>query len=154
MSFKIEQIKPDSMPVMRELIRCFAVVFDEHDTYLANQASDEYLVKLLNDSTFIAVCATVDKSVVGGLVAYELKKFEQPRSEIYIYDLAVTQPYRRQGIATALIDQVKKIALERQAWVVYVQADKGDEPATKLYSKLGVREDVLHFDISPNTANS
>jgi aminoglycoside 3-N-acetyltransferase I len=30
---------------------------------------------------------------------------------------------------------------------MFVQADMGDEPAIALYSKLGVREDVLHFDI-------
>jgi aminoglycoside 3-N-acetyltransferase I len=29
-----------------------------------------------------------------------------------------------------------------------VQADHGDDPAIKLYSKLGHREDVLHFDIA------
>jgi len=28
-----------------------------------------------------------------------------------------------------------------------VQADHGDDPAIELYSKLGVREDVIHFDI-------
>jgi aminoglycoside 3-N-acetyltransferase I len=30
---------------------------------------------------------------------------------------------------------------------VYVQADRGDAPAIALYSKLGVQEQVLHFDI-------
>jgi aminoglycoside 3-N-acetyltransferase I len=30
--------------------------------------------------------------------------------------------------------------------VIYVQADQGDEPAIRLYSSLGTREDVLHFD--------
>jgi aminoglycoside 3-N-acetyltransferase I len=28
-----------------------------------------------------------------------------------------------------------------------VQADYGDDPAIALYTKLGRREDVLHFDI-------
>lgn len=34
--------------------------------------------------------------------------------------------------------------------MIYVQADTGieDEPAIALYSKLGRREDVLHFDIA------
>lgn len=31
---------------------------------------------------------------------------------------------------------------------MYVQADYGDEPAIALYTKLGVREDVMHFDIA------
>jgi aminoglycoside 3-N-acetyltransferase I len=31
---------------------------------------------------------------------------------------------------------------------MFVQADLGDEPAIALYTKLGVREDVLHFDVA------
>jgi aminoglycoside 3-N-acetyltransferase I len=31
--------------------------------------------------------------------------------------------------------------------VVFVQADHGDEAAIALYQKLGVPEDVLHFDL-------
>ena len=34
------------------------------------------------------------------------------------------------------------------AYVIYVQADLGDEAAIALYSKLGLREGVLHFDIA------
>ncbi|MGI9404951.1 MAG: hypothetical protein ACR2O4_01155 [Hyphomicrobiaceae bacterium] len=39
-----------------------------------------------------------ERQVIGGLVAYELKKFEQERSEIYIYDLAVAAEHRRKGV--------------------------------------------------------
>ncbi len=81
------------------------------------------------------------------MTAYELQKFEQERSEIYIYDLAVAESHRRRGVATALIGALKRIAAERGAYVIFVQADLGDEPAIALYTKLGVREDVLHFDI-------
>ena len=77
-----------------------------------------------------------------------LDKFEQERREIYIYDLAVAAPHRRRGIATALIAELQQIAAERGAWVIYVQADYGDAPAVALYTKLGVREDVMHFDIA------
>lgn len=31
--------------------------------------------------------------------------------------------------------------------MIYVQADRGDDPAIALYDKLGAREGVLHFDI-------
>jgi aminoglycoside 3-N-acetyltransferase I len=84
-----------------------------------------------------------------GIAAYELKKFEQERSEIYIYDLAVASEHRREGIATALIEKLKEIAVRRKACLIFVQADTGveDEPAIALYTKLGRREDVLHFDI-------
>ncbi|MCG8525787.1 MAG: GNAT family N-acetyltransferase, partial [Opitutales bacterium] len=86
--------------------------------------------------------------VVAGLVAYELCKFEQQRSEIYVYDLAVAANYRRNGIATSLLQTLKNIAAQRGAYVIFIQADYGDEPAIALYTKLGAREDVLHFDIA------
>ena len=95
-----------------------------------------------------------EAQVVGGIAAYELKKFEQQRSEIYIYDLAVAEAHRRRGIATALIQALRRIAAGRGAYVIFVQADIGDEPAIALYSKLGIREDVLHFDITTETGNS
>jgi aminoglycoside 3-N-acetyltransferase I len=84
---------------------------------------------------------------VAGLVAYVLEKFEQERTEIYIYDLAVAERVRRRGIATALIRALQAIAKVRGAWVIYVQADYGDDPAIRLYESLGQREDVMHFDI-------
>lgn len=106
--------------------------------------------RLLGSDTFIALAALKRDEVIGGIAAYELKKFEQPRSEIYIYDLAVAAAHRREGIATALIEKLKEVAVERGAWVIFVQADTGveDEPAIALYTKLGRREDVLHFDIA------
>jgi aminoglycoside 3-N-acetyltransferase I len=85
--------------------------------------------------------------VVGGLAAYELEKFEQERSEIYIYDLAVDAEHRRRGIATALIRQLQNIAAARAAHVIFVQADIDDAPAVELYTKMGVRENIAHFDI-------
>jgi aminoglycoside 3-N-acetyltransferase I len=86
-------------------------------------------------------------TVVGGLIAYELEKLEQARSEIYIYDLAVAEAHRRRGVATGLIRALGKIAKARGAWVMFVQADRTDPPAIRLYESLGTREDVHHFDI-------
>jgi aminoglycoside 3-N-acetyltransferase I len=133
--------------VMKSLLATFGRAFDEAQTYGGNQPSADYLQRLLSSDYFIALAALKNGEVVGGLAAYELRKFEQERSEIYIYDLAVAEEHRREGIATALIQRLQKLAAARGAYVIYVQADVGDEPAIALYSKLGVREDVLHFDI-------
>lgn len=133
--------------ILRELNALFSTVFDDPTSYASKLPSPAYLERLLASETFIAVVALKEGRVVGGLAAYVLHKFEQERSEIYIYDLAVSDAYRRQGIATALIRELQRIAAERGAWVIYVQGDYGDDPALALYDKLGVREEVLHFDI-------
>jgi aminoglycoside 3-N-acetyltransferase I len=109
--------------------------------------TDAYLEGLLTKEHVIAVVALAGGEVLGGLVAYELDKFERMRREIYIYDLAVGAEHRRRHIATALIEHLREIAAQRGAWVVYVQADYGDDPAIALYEKIGIREEVLHFDI-------
>lgn len=137
----------DDVPLMHGLLRVFADAFDEHDTYLGAVPDEAYLRRLLARPHFIAIVALRNGEVVGGLAAYELEKFEQARSEVYIYDLAVAEPHRRQGIARRLITTLQQVAAQRGVWVIYVQADYGDEPAIALYTSLGEREDVMHFDI-------
>ncbi|MGM0899101.1 MAG: GNAT family N-acetyltransferase [Bacillota bacterium] len=138
----------ESLELFRQLNELFAFAFDEAGTYLKNKPSDEYLLSLLAKEHIISCVALADERVVGGLVAYVLEKFEQERSEVYIYDLAIDSHYRRQKIATNLIHFLKDEAFNLGAWVVFVQADPGDSAAVKLYSSLGTREDVFHFDFS------
>jgi aminoglycoside 3-N-acetyltransferase I len=131
---------------MKAMLTTFGEAFEEERTYRGAQPSAPYLERLLGSNTFIALVALRAGEVIGGVAAYELPKFEQERSEIYIYDLAVASTYRRQGVATALIEELRRIAASRGVWVVFVQADAGDSSAIALYSKLGTGEDVLHFD--------
>lgn len=146
-SFILRRLTPADVATMRALNALFGRAFEDPETYEGAPPADAYLSELLAKEQVIALIATVAEEVVGGLVAYELDKFERERREIYIYDLAVAQEHRRVGIATALIELLRAIAVERAAWVVYVQADHGDDPAIALYEKVGVREEVLHFDI-------
>lgn len=134
---------------MRAVNALFAKEFHDADSYQSTPPGDAYLQSKLGNANTIVLAAIDGSAVVGTLVAYVLDKLEQERSEIYIYDLAVAEEYRRRGIATALIEALGPIAAELGAWVIFVQADYGDEPTIALYEKLGRREDVMHFDIAP-----
>jgi aminoglycoside 3-N-acetyltransferase I len=144
----IRQLSANDLKLMEDLLATFGEAFDEVDTYSSSRPSNAYLQRLLSSDSFIVLAALKNGLVVGGIAAYELLKFEQERSEIYIYDLAVAAAHRREGIATQLIQELKKIAIARSAYIIFVQADIGDDPAIALYTKLGIREDVLHFDIA------
>ena len=139
---------PGDAAIMRAMITMFGEAFQEPGIYSGAQPSAAYLERLLRSGTFIALAALKGEHVVGGLAAYVLPKFEQERSEIYIYDLAVAEAHRRQGIATALIRELRRVGALRGTYVIFVQADYGDDPAIALYTKLGTREDVIHFDIA------
>jgi aminoglycoside 3-N-acetyltransferase I len=147
-AFIIRQFTAADIGPFRELLGVMGQAFDDPRTYMSAQPDTDYLRKLLGGDQFIALAAIEDGAVIGGLAAYELPKFEQARSEIYIYDLAVAADHRRKGVATALIDALREIGAARGAHVIFVQADPPDLPAVALYSKLGAREEVLHFDIA------
>ena len=146
-SLSIRLLQPGELPFFEAMMTLFGEAFEDEATYIGTRPTPAYVDGLLGNDNFIALAALWDGQVVGAIAAYELRKFEQERSEIYIYDLAVAATRRRQGIATAMIEELKKLAAARGAYVIFVQADHGDQPAIQLYSKLGIREDVLHFDI-------
>jgi aminoglycoside 3-N-acetyltransferase I len=146
-SFTVRQLAPSDVTLFSQMLDVFGHAFDDVETYGNARPTAAYVERLLASETFIALVAIRDGLVVGALAAYELRKFERERSEIYIYDLAVAEAHRRAGMATALIARLQEIAAARGAYVIFVQADYGDEPAIALYSTLGQREDVMHFDI-------
>jgi ribosomal protein S18 acetylase RimI-like enzyme len=147
LQFGVRILAPQDVPQLRAMLSVFGHAFGDVPTYAAQQPDDGYLRALLQSDTFLAIAALKGAQVIGGLTGYVLPKFEQARSEFYIYDLAVAESCRRQGVATALIECLRKYSKQRGIYVIFVQADYGDDPAIALYGKLGVREEVLHFDI-------
>ena len=99
MQFSIRELSGVDVHLFRELLAVFGEVFSDENAYLAAQPGQAYLKDLLGDDQFIALAALRDDAVIGGLAADELKKFEQERSEIYIYDLAVAANHRRRGVS-------------------------------------------------------
>jgi aminoglycoside 3-N-acetyltransferase I len=148
----IRRLTPADIDLMQAMLRMFGEVFGEAETYIARMPRGAYLNRLLGNPEFVALAALERGHVIGGLVAYELVKFEQERSEFFLYDLAVREESRRRGVATSLIEELRRIAAANGAETIFVQADRGYSPAIALYSKLGRREDVLHFDIEVRKA--
>ncbi|KJH80369.1 MULTISPECIES: AAC(3)-I family aminoglycoside N-acetyltransferase [Pseudomonadaceae] len=150
----IRRLTANDVLHMRNMLAMFGQAFEDIPTYTKDQPSTPYLAELLSGNSFVALAAFEDDRVIGGLAAYVLPKFEQPRREIYVYDLAVAQSHRRLGVATALIRTLQRVAKELGAYVIFIQADYGDEPAVALYTKLGTREEVLHFDINTESQDN
>jgi aminoglycoside 3-N-acetyltransferase I len=124
----VKRLSAADISDMRALNALFANAFKDPEHYANNPPDDAWLIQQLSNPQTIVLVAKEEGTVIGGLVAYALPKLEQARLEIYIYDIA--------------------IARASAAWVMYVQADYGDDPAIALYTKLGQREDVMHFDIA------
>ncbi len=130
----------------------FGTVFEDQASYGSAPPDDAYAEALLARGDTVLLLAIAEGTPVGALAGYVLPKYEQARSELYIYNLAVVKAWRRRGVATALIEETRRIAREAGAWTVFVQADTipEDEPARALYRSLASEEiTALHFDIDP-----
>ena len=130
----------------------FSEVFGEPEHYAKNKPDDAYCEAWLANPANVTILAEDHGTAIGALGGYILPKFEQARSEGFIYDLAVVESHRQCGIATAMIDEMRRVAREAGAWTIFVQADAmpEDEPARALYRKLSHEETIAHhFDIEP-----
>ena len=152
MEFVVRRLSRADEATLRAVSRLFAEVFEDPEGYGAAQPDGAYLTRLLGREEFVALVAEARGEVVGALVAYELEKVEQARSEFYIYDLGVEEAARRQGIASQLIAHLGGIARNRGSEVMFVQADLDDPPAHALYAKLGEGRTVLHFEITATSS--
>lgn len=91
MKFQIKRLLQNDTAYAKELNTVFSIAFNDSASYQDKKPSDDYLVSILSDPSIIVLISLYNNSVVGGLVAYQLKKMEQARSEVYIYDLAVKE---------------------------------------------------------------
>ena len=146
----VRRLGPGDGAVLRAHRAVYRDAFADAETYDAAPPDDAEVERLLGLDHLIELDASIDGESVGALTAYVLPKIERERSEIYLYDLAVVEARRRQGVASALIGELRAVARRIGAWMIFVQADRIDTAAVALYDKFGeVREEPFHFDIRP-----
>jgi GNAT superfamily N-acetyltransferase len=87
----------------------------------------------------IFVAATDGAQPVGYAVAYELARIDRRASMILLYEIAVAETRRRQGIGTAILGCLKNIARQRCTIKMWVLADEGNLAADRLYTSAGAR---------------
>src|SRR5688572_26654159 len=95
--FDVRRLASTETGLLVQLRAVFREAFEDDETYGGDPPAPGYLEELLSGDSFIAIVAVDGARVVGGIAAYELRKLERRRSEIYLYDLAVLSSYRRQG---------------------------------------------------------
>lgn len=141
MDITTNQLTEQDVPKLQKLNELFGAVFEDADNYQSRLPRPEYLADFLAQGQNIVLVAERDGQIVGSLVAYCLTKFEQERKEVYLYDLAVSTDYQRHGIGKMLINELRAVAKSLGAYIVFVQADEGDD-AVAFYESLGPVENL------------
>jgi GNAT superfamily N-acetyltransferase len=93
--------------------------------------------EFLDDRRHHLAVAVDDGLVVGFVSAVHYAHPDKRYPEMWINEVQVAPTHRRKGIARALLDQILHRARELQCTEAWVLADRGNVPATRLYSAAG-----------------
>jgi ribosomal protein S18 acetylase RimI-like enzyme len=96
-------------------------------------------LKRFLDKGGILLLAYEDEIIAGAALCYELP---HPAGEdsLYVHELDTHPDFRRRGIATQLMNEVRRIAVERNLTEVWVGTETDNNAANALYRNLGPDE--------------
>lgn len=147
MHFAIKRLEIEDTELFRQLSWFYQVDDEVAEPVVP---SDEYLRKLLNKDDLHVLVAIVNKQLVGGLTAFELPMYKEEVNEIFLYEIAVEPLYRKMGVATVLIEELKNICRKKGVKEMYVGTATDNIPAMKLYKATGgVADEKIAWFVYP-----
>ena len=112
-------------------IKC--IVDGSPDGLATSAAMKSFLENPLN----YLLIAVDGEMVVGYLFAYELQRPDRDQTMMFLYDITVADKYRKRGIGTALVEQLKFICNTKSTMKMFVPTNRSNVSAVGLYQKTG-----------------
>jgi ribosomal protein S18 acetylase RimI-like enzyme len=95
------------------------------------------------DSDLHHLLVAYDNGSVAGFISGVEMTHPDKGTEMFIYELAVLEKYRRQGYGTQLVNALEQIARDRKCYGMWVLADADNAAALSTYAAAGgARESV------------
>lgn len=99
--------------------------------------SREHAAELLRDDRTIFLVAFEDGDPAGFVFGYELLRRHGDPTILFVYEVDVREAYRRRGVATALFEELERLARARGIRRAFVLTAESNEPAMRLYESVG-----------------
>lgn len=108
---------------------------------------------LANPANYLLV-AENDGKAAGFLLAYRLERPDREAAQMFVYEVDVAPAWRRRGLATALVEQIKRLAHAEGMFEAFVLTSRGNEAARGLYAGTGavVEDDAAMVYVYPMNA--
>ena len=117
------------------------------ESNLKSMSAYKYLKEALDDPNQILYVARINNEVAG-FIRCEIREtphFYKERKEAYIDDLIVVEKYRRQGIATKLVEECISWAGKKGVSLFTCKIWEFNEAPAKLFEKFGFRRDYSFY---------
>ncbi len=136
MPYKIKRLAVAELEPAKQL---FILLQADDGVLCPTLASNEYLTKLLAKNSFYCIAAFDGEKIIGGLTAYEFPMVKAETTEVYLYEIVVDKAYRKQNLATEIIEFAKQLCISRGVSYMFVGTEPDNIAAQKLYLKTGGR---------------
>lgn len=100
------------------------------------------------------VLAYKGERIAGAAIAHKLVHPAGDGDSLYVHELDTHPDYRRQGVATMLMEEIFKIAKEQDMPEVWLATETDNNAANSLYKKLKPSEVQTSITYTYNTASS
>ena len=108
-----------------------------------DEADPEATRRFLAEPTHHLLVAYDDGAPVGFVSGVETTHPDKG-TEMFLYELSVDEPARRQGIGSALVEALAALARERGCYGMWVGTETHNEAARRTYARAGGREAPPH----------
>ena len=94
-----------------------------------------------NPANYLLI-AEAGGEVGGFLMAYRLERADREANQMFVYELDVAAPWRGQGLASALVEEITALARTEGMFEAFVLTSRDNEAARRLYARTeGIVED-------------
>ncbi len=124
--------------------------------FTQQQPPMDRLREFLALDTHYFVAASMAGSWAGWAYAYELTR-PDGQSMLFLYSIEVAAEFRRQGVATAMLSYLRRVADERRMKELFVIANRSNDAAVAFYKATGgvvEGEDLCFVYPTKESANS
>jgi aminoglycoside 3-N-acetyltransferase I len=121
---KIRRLAPDELKIG------VAAIQDIKRAKTTTRAVARFLKR--PDQYFIV--AIEDDQPIGFALAYELQRIDRSQPMLFLYEIEVVESHQRQGVAAAMVELLKEICCEKNAFKMFVIASASNTAALRLYN--------------------
>ena len=134
----IRRLGPADVARAEAAVRAFKRPWPSADSHDALLASNSLSAFLANPANFLLVAVAENQpDPVGYLLAYRLERPDRQASQMFIYEVDVAEGWRRRGLASALLEEIRRLARAEGMFEAFVLTSRGNEAARSLYARTG-----------------
>ncbi len=142
--------EPTNVETLARFFGAVAAAQSRHDPEAAETGAQGFRRSLdaynwLRSENYRLLVAYVNQEAAGYALCVRVPKADERIGFLFVDELFVLPPFRRQGVASALLKRVQSLAVEMGLAGVRLLVRTGNEAARELYRRAGFRQSETIF---------